>query len=89
MIDFVLSDLRRVAEDFWPAGTAESWDRVGLVAGRNEAPLRRVLLAVDAVNAAPEYIVGKKLVAAQARVAPGELVDKSISMKDIGARALG
>ena len=51
MIDFVLSDLRRVAEDFWPAGTAESWDRVGLVAGRNEAPLRRVLLAVDAVNA--------------------------------------
>ncbi len=51
MIDFVLSDLRRVAEGFWPAGTAESWDRVGLVAGRNEAPLRRVLLAVDAVNA--------------------------------------
>ena len=51
MIDFVLSDLRRVAEDFWPTGTAESWDRVGLVTGRNEAPLRRVLLAVDAVNA--------------------------------------
>ena len=47
------------------------------------------VIAVDAVNAAPEYIVGKKLVAAQARVAPGELVDKSISMKDIGARALG
>ena len=46
MIDFVLSDLRRVAEDFWPAGTAESWDRVGLVAGRNEVPLRRVLLAL-------------------------------------------
>jgi 3-phenylpropionate/trans-cinnamate dioxygenase ferredoxin reductase subunit len=47
------------------------------------------VIAVDAVNAAPEYIVGKKLVASQARVAPGELVDKSISMKDIGARALG
>ena len=47
------------------------------------------LIAVDAVNSAPEFIVGKKLVAAQARVAPGELVDKSISMKDIGARALG
>ena len=48
-----------------------------------------VVIAVDAVNAAPEYIVGKKLVASQARVAPGELADKSISMKDIGARALG
>ncbi len=45
------------------------------------------LIAVDAVNSAPEYIVGKKLVAAKAKVAPGELVDKSISMKDIGARA--
>lgn len=47
------------------------------------------VIAVDAVNSAPEYIVGKKLVASQARVAPSELVDKSISMKDIGARALG
>jgi len=45
------------------------------------------LIAVDAVNAAPEFIVGKKLVAAKAKVAPGELADKSISMKDIGARA--
>jgi 3-phenylpropionate/trans-cinnamate dioxygenase ferredoxin reductase subunit len=47
------------------------------------------IIAVDAVNAAPEYIVGRKLVAASAAVAPGELADKSISMKDIGARALG
>jgi 3-phenylpropionate/trans-cinnamate dioxygenase ferredoxin reductase subunit len=47
------------------------------------------LIAVDAVNAAPEFIVGKKLVAASARVASGDLADKSISMKDIGARALG
>lgn len=46
------------------------------------------VIAVDAVNAAPEFVVGKKLVAAQATVAPGELADKSISMKDIGARAL-
>jgi len=46
------------------------------------------VIAVDAVNAAPEFLVGKKLVAAQATVAPGDLVDKSISMKDIGARAL-
>lgn len=45
------------------------------------------LLAVDAVNSGPEFIVGKKLVAASAKVAPADLVDKSISMKDIGARA--
>jgi 3-phenylpropionate/trans-cinnamate dioxygenase ferredoxin reductase subunit len=46
------------------------------------------VIAVDAVNSPPEYLVGKKLVAAKATVAPGELADKSISMKDIGARAL-
>lgn len=51
MSDFVLKDLRRVAEQFWPAETAESWDRVGLVVGDNEAPLRKVVLAVDAVQA--------------------------------------
>jgi len=47
------------------------------------------VIAVDAVNSGPEFIVGKKLVAAKAAVAPGDLADKSISMKDIGARALG
>ena len=47
------------------------------------------VIAVDAVNSPPEFVVGKKLVAAKAKVAPGELVDKSISMKDIGARASG
>jgi 3-phenylpropionate/trans-cinnamate dioxygenase ferredoxin reductase subunit len=45
------------------------------------------VIAVDAVNSGPEYIVGKRLVAAMAMVAPAELADKSISMKDIGARA--
>jgi len=50
-IDAVLADLRRVAEELWPAATAESWDRVGLTTGRDDAPLRRVLLAVDAVAA--------------------------------------
>jgi 3-phenylpropionate/trans-cinnamate dioxygenase ferredoxin reductase subunit len=47
------------------------------------------VIAVDAVNSAPEYLVGRKLVAAKAMVAPAELADKSLSMKDIGARALG
>lgn len=50
MTEWTLQDLRRVAEEFWPAETAESWDRVGLVVGRDDAPLRRVVLAVDAVR---------------------------------------
>jgi len=50
MTEYVLSDLRRVAEELWPAATAESWDRVGLVTGRDDAPLGNVLLAVDAVR---------------------------------------
>jgi 3-phenylpropionate/trans-cinnamate dioxygenase ferredoxin reductase subunit len=45
------------------------------------------ILAVDAVNSGPEFIVGKKLAAAAARVAPSALADKSISMKEIGAQA--
>jgi len=45
------------------------------------------VLAVDAVNAGPEFIVGKKLAASAVRVAPAVLADKSISMKDIGAKA--
>ena len=44
-----LADLRRAAEELWPSATAEDWDRVGLVTGRDDQPLRRVLLAVDAV----------------------------------------
>lgn len=43
-----LSDLRAAAESLWPLETAENWDRVGLVSGADDAPLRRVLLAVDA-----------------------------------------
>lgn len=48
---FTLSDLRAAAEQLWPAATAEGWDRVGLVTGRDDTPLRRVLLAVDPVRA--------------------------------------
>lgn len=51
MTTLTLADLRHATEAMWPADTAESWDRVGLVTGRDGAPLRRVLLAVDAVGA--------------------------------------
>jgi len=39
--------------------------------------------AVEAVNAAPEYIVGRKLIAGGTKVAPETLADTSIPMKNI------
>jgi 3-phenylpropionate/trans-cinnamate dioxygenase ferredoxin reductase subunit len=39
--------------------------------------------AVEAVNAAPEYLVGRKLIADGASVAPERLADTSIPMKNI------
>lgn len=44
------------------------------------------LIAVDAVNSAPEFMAAKRMIAAGARLAPGELTDMSISMKDIMKR---
>lgn len=43
------------------------------------------LAAVEAVNAAPEYIVGRKLIADGGHVDPGRLADTSILMKNIAA----
>ncbi|MCO1339557.1 Nif3-like dinuclear metal center hexameric protein [Kocuria polaris] len=42
-----LGDILIAVEELWPASLAEKWDRVGLVAGRTERPVRRVLFAVD------------------------------------------
>ena len=42
-----------------------------------------VIAAVEAVNAAPEYMMGRRLIAARARVAPDRLADKAIPMKDM------
>lgn len=55
--EVTVADFRAAAEHYWPARSAESWDRVGLVSGRDEAPLRRVLLAVDAVAATVDEAV--------------------------------
>ena len=41
------------------------------------------ITAVEAVNAAPEYMMGRRLIAARARVAPERLADKAIPMKDM------
>jgi 3-phenylpropionate/trans-cinnamate dioxygenase ferredoxin reductase subunit len=43
-----------------------------------------VLSAVEAVNAAPEYIVGRRLIAARTRVAPERLADVSIPARSLG-----
>ncbi len=74
----------------------------GLSAGYDEAVLRGnpasrrfaifylkngTLIAVDAVNAAPEFLVAKKLISAAAKLAPERLGDTSIPIKDIAAFA--
>ena len=46
-----LSDVVAVLERLHPPGWAESWDAVGLVLGDPDAEVRRVLLAVDPVEA--------------------------------------
>jgi 3-phenylpropionate/trans-cinnamate dioxygenase ferredoxin reductase subunit len=46
-----------------------------------------VLISVDAVNAVPEFVVGKKLIGAKARIAPTDLADMSQSMKALGQAA--
>lgn len=42
-----------------------------------------VIVAVEAVNAAPEYMMGRRLIANRARVAPERLADRAIPMKEI------
>ena len=39
--------------------------------------------AVEAVNAAQDYIVGRKLIAARAVIAPGRLADLSVPVKSL------
>lgn len=43
----------------------------------------RVLIAVDAVNAAPEFMMAKRMIVAQATPDPAQLADQTVSMKDI------
>lgn len=42
-----LGEVLVAIEELWPASLAEDWDAVGLVAGRLEQPVRRVVFAVD------------------------------------------
>lgn len=47
----ILRDVVHAAHTFWPLSGAEPWDAPGLVSGDLEQPVRRILLAVDAVAA--------------------------------------
>jgi 3-phenylpropionate/trans-cinnamate dioxygenase ferredoxin reductase subunit len=42
-----------------------------------------VVAAVEAVNAAPDYIVGRRLIAARATIAPERLQDISVPAKSL------
>ena len=46
-----LADVVAVLEEHYPTSLAESWDAVGLVCGDPSTPVRRVLFAVDPVEA--------------------------------------
>lgn len=49
-----LQDVLDIAEELWPRSLAESWDAVGLVAGRRSAPVQKIHFAVDPVRAVVE-----------------------------------
>ena len=71
------------------AGLGDPADQIvlrGDPASRSFAAFRLrdgVVAAVEAVNAAPEYMMGRRLIAARAKVAPERLADKTIPMKDM------
>ncbi len=46
-----VAEVVALLDDAYPPATAQSWDAVGLVCGDPQAPVRRVLLAVDPVPA--------------------------------------
>lgn len=52
-----LTQVLAVIERLWPARLAESWDAVGPVVGRPDAPVRRILFAVDPVHAVADEAV--------------------------------
>lgn len=49
-----LQEVLDAAEELWPQSLAESWDAVGLVAGRRDAPVEKIHFAVDPVSAVVE-----------------------------------
>lgn len=52
-----LADVVTAYHDLYPPELAESWDASGLIAGRGEQPVSKVLFAVDAISATAEEAV--------------------------------
>jgi dinuclear metal center YbgI/SA1388 family protein len=52
-----LRDVVEYAHTLWPLAGAESWDAPGLVSGSLDVPVKRILLAVDAVSETVEQAV--------------------------------
>ena len=50
-------DLMALMESWYPQATAQSWDRVGLIVGDPDAPVRSLLLALDPTAAIAEQAV--------------------------------
>ncbi|MCE7081325.1 Nif3-like dinuclear metal center hexameric protein [Streptomyces sp. ST2-7A] len=53
----VLTDVISSLDALWPPDTAEDWDAVGTVCGEPDAPVRRVLFAVDPVPVVVEEAI--------------------------------
>lgn len=54
-----LNDVLDVIEELWPAHLAESWDASGLVTGRLDQPIKKILWAVDPVRDVVEEAVSE------------------------------
>jgi dinuclear metal center YbgI/SA1388 family protein len=71
-----VADVAATLDGRYPPSWAESWDRVGLVLGEPEAPVRRVLCVVDCV---PETVAQAREVGADLVVAHHPLLLRGVS----------
>lgn len=58
MTDWTVRDVVALMDEWYPPGTAEEWDRVGLITGDPHQPVRRILLALDPVAATVSQATG-------------------------------
>lgn len=47
MSELTVGHIRHIMDQAYPPALAESWDRVGLICGDPDAPVRKVALALD------------------------------------------
>lgn len=54
---WTVRDVMALMESWYPAATAQSWDRVGLIVGDPDSPVRSILLALDPTAAIADQAV--------------------------------